>query len=131
MNIHTEELCPSSSKSKSEKPRSQIKSEYLRKSGAAEDESDASAPVPQNQNKGRSFLAPVDNQECSVRLYNEFMNCDSFLYTMPERENLESISSDGELNDFKKYTVVEQDHHMFVKKEYKELVQRKYQNDKK
>lgn len=50
---------------------------------------------------------------------------------MQERENLESISSDGELNDFKKYTLVEQDHHMFVRKEYKELLQRKYGHDKK
>ena len=84
MNIHTEELEPSSSKSRSDEPGSQLKSEYLRKS--------SEQPY---------------KEECSVRLFNEFMNCESFLFTMQERENLESISSDGELNDFKRVTIVD------------------------
>jgi hypothetical protein len=39
----------------------------------------------------------------SAQMYDEFLNCNSYLYNMQEKENSESISSDGEFNEFKYY----------------------------
>ena len=56
-------------------------------------------------------------------MYNEFMNCNSYMFNMQERNGSESISSDGELNDFKNYDLVQQDAQMFIEKEYMRLIE--------
>ena len=59
-------------------------------------------------------------------MYNEFMNCNSYMFNMQERSGSESISSDGELNDFKHYDLVQQDAQMFIEKEYMRLIEEQY-----
>ena len=50
---------------------------------------------------------------------------------MQEREGSESISSDGELEDFKKYKLLNHDDKIFVDKVYMELIKEKYKDDSK
>ena len=59
-------------------------------------------------------------------MYNEFMNCNSYMFNMQERSGSESISSDGELNDFKNYDLVQQDAQMFIEQEYMRLIEEQY-----
>jgi len=87
-----------------------IESKYLKKSD-------------QNSNTVPSKM------RCSRVLYNEFLNCDSYLYNVPEKEDSEAISSDGEFNDFKYFNMVDQNSSLFYKDEYDKLVREKYAND--
>ena len=49
---------------------------------------------------------------------------------MPEKEDSEEISSDGEFNEFKDFQVFPQDDDRFVEDTYHLLLNEKYQNDK-
>jgi len=64
--------------------------------------------------------------ECSPHLYDEFLNCNSYLYKMQEKEDSEAISSDGEFNEFKDFELLDQADSRFVQDEYQKLVQQKY-----
>jgi len=55
-------------------------------------------------------------------MYDEFMNCNSYLYKMPEKEDSEAISSDGEFNEFKEFELLDQADARFIQDEYEKLV---------
>lgn len=59
-------------------------------------------------------------------MYDEFINCNSYLYQLEEKENSESISSDGEFLDFVDAELVQQEDQMFVTQEYERLLAEKY-----
>jgi hypothetical protein len=76
--------------------------------------------------KSVNKIIPSAKNRCSRVLYNEFMNCDSYLYNVPAKENSEEISSDGEFNDFKYFNMVDQNSTLFHKDEYEKLIRKKY-----
>ena len=57
------------------------------------------------------------------------MNCESYLYNVPVKENSEEISSDGEFNDFKYFNMVDQNSTLFHQDEYDKLIKIKYEGD--
>ena len=59
-------------------------------------------------------------------MYKEFTECNSFMYSMPERENSESISSDGEFNEFKDFDLVDETDDRFTNEKYDQLLKNKY-----
>ena len=59
-------------------------------------------------------------------MYKEFTECNSFMYSMPDRENSESISSDGEFNEFKEYDLVDETDDRFTNEQYDRLLKEKY-----
>ena len=67
---------------------------------------------------------------CSPVLYDEFLNCNSYLYKMEEKDDSEQISSDGEFNEFKQVEMVAETDQMFVAREYERLVLEKYGENK-
>ena len=60
------------------------------------------------------------------KMIDEFVNCNSHLYQLAEKENSESISSDGEFLDFIDAELVQQEDQMFVTQEYERLLEEKY-----
>jgi hypothetical protein len=67
--------------------------------------------------------------EVSENMYNEFLNCNSYMYQIQQKENTESISSDGELNEFKSFDLVAVDDDQFIEEEYERLITEKYRDD--
>ena len=47
-------------------------------------------------------------------MYNEFLDCNSYIYNIQERENSDSISSDGEYNEFKQFDLLDEADDRFV-----------------
>jgi len=64
--------------------------------------------------------------ECSPHLYDEFLNCNSYMYKIQDKEDSEAISSDGEFNEFKEFELIDQADGRFVQDEYEKLVEEKY-----
>lgn len=62
-------------------------------------------------------------------MYNEFLDCNSFMYQIQQKENTESISSDGELNEFKSFDLLAMDDDQFIEEEYERLIGEKYRDD--
>jgi hypothetical protein len=56
------------------------------------------------------------------------MNCNSYLYKMPEKDDSEAISSDGEFNEFKDAEQVPVNDERFIDMEYNRLLAQKYEN---
>ena len=52
--------------------------------------------------------------ECSPNMYDEFLNCNSYLYNMQDKQNSESISSDGEFNEFNYFDLIDETDEKFV-----------------
>jgi hypothetical protein len=48
-----------------------------------------------------------NGDECSPNMYDEFLNCNSYLYNMQDKQNSESISSDGEFNEFNYFELID------------------------
>lgn len=64
-------------------------------------------------------------------MYAEFLNCNSYLYDMQDKNNSESISSDGEFDEFKYHELVDQKDQLFIDEEYKKMLKEKYSHDTK
>ena len=67
--------------------------------------------------------------EVSENMYNEFLDCNSYMYQIQQKENTESISSDGELNEFKSFDLLAMDDDQFIEEEYERLIGEKYRDD--
>ena len=67
--------------------------------------------------------------DVSEKMYNEFLDCNSFMYQIQQKENTESISSDGELNEFKSFDLLAMDDDHFIEEEYERLIAEKYRDD--
>ena len=61
-------------------------------------------------------------------MYEEFLNCESNIYKLQEK-NSDSISSDGEFNEFNYYDLVEETDETFVREKYIKLLNNKYQGE--
>ena len=72
---------------------------------------------PKVLNKIKEMKFNFEN-ECSARMYDEFLNCNSYLYNMEEKVNSESISSDGEFNEFNYFNLVHETSEPLVEKKY-------------
>lgn len=68
----------------------------------------------------------IQQEDCTPNMYNEFLDCNSYLYQIQERENSESISSDGEFNEFKHVDLVEETDSKFINEHYSKLLREKY-----
>jgi hypothetical protein len=71
----------------------------------------------------------LHEHEVSEKMYNEFLDCNSFMYQIQQKENTESISSDGELNEFKSFDLLAMDDDHFIEEEYERLIAEKYRDD--
>jgi hypothetical protein len=71
----------------------------------------------------------IVQDECSPNMYDEFLNCNSYLYNMQDKQNSESISSDGEFNEFNYFELVDETDEKFVVQKYQEMIQIKYSNE--
>lgn len=83
----------------------------------------------------REPLAQIDqnaglHDECSPQLYEEFLNCNSYMYQMQEKDDSEAISSEGEFAEFQQFTFFDQTDVRFVEEEYNSLLMKKYSHDK-
>ena len=47
-------------------------------------------------------------------MYNEFLDCNSYLYEMQEKEDTQSISSEGEFDEFKYGDLLDESDSRFV-----------------
>ena len=61
-------------------------------------------------------------------MYDEFLNCNSYLYNMQDKQNSESISSDGEFNEFNQVDLIDCTDEKFILRKYHELLDAKYSN---
>ena len=66
--------------------------------------------------------------ECSPNMYDEFLNCNSYLYNMQDKQNSESISSDGEFNEFNYFELIDCTDEKFILQKYHELLNVKYKS---
>lgn len=67
-----------------------------------------------------------DNDSGDRQFYDEFMNCTTNNYNIQDKENSESISSDGEFKEFQDLEYIEENDDYLIKPKYEQLVKDKY-----
>lgn len=72
-----------------------------------------------------SFGEQSQQNECSPVLYDEFLNCNSYVYKMNDCQDSSSISSEAEFRQFKGAQSKSEDDELFVKDVYDSLMQEK------
>lgn len=70
----------------------------------------------------------VDNESGNRQFYDEFLNCTTNNYNIPDKQDSESISSDGEFNEFNDFKILNEDDDELIRIKYLKLIQQKYSN---